>query len=86
MTSSISESGLQEPEPEIQMADNQKAKHGDSQSGQKNDLEKNKDQGQQGRHSEEGNRGSRFAQGGEGDQKQDDNISKKGNQGQSGSR
>jgi hypothetical protein len=53
------------------MADNQKAKHGDSQSGQKNDQEKNKDQkGQQGQRQEEGNRDSRFGQGGSGDQTQ----------------
>lgn len=65
---------------EVRMADNQKAKHGDSQSGQKNDQEKSKDQSsQQGRPKEEGNQGSRFGQGGEGDQKQ-------GHQGQSGKR
>jgi hypothetical protein len=54
------------------MADNQKAKHGDSQSGQKNDQEKDTDQKrQQGqREEDEGNRDSTFAQGGEGDQKQ----------------
>jgi len=55
------------------MADNQKAKHGDSQSGQKNDQEKNRDQKrQQGQREEqeEGNQDSTFAQGGEGDQKQ----------------
>ena len=54
------------------MADNQKAKHGDSQSGQKNDRETNKDpKRQQGQRTEEGNQDSTFAQGGEGDQRQD---------------
>lgn len=53
------------------MADNQKAKHGDSQSGQKNDQEKNSNpKSQPGQRPEEGNRDSTFAQGGEGDQKQ----------------
>jgi len=52
------------------MADNQKAKHGDSQSGQKNDQDKNK--GQHGQVKQEGNQDSRFGQGGEGDQKQGD--------------
>ena len=62
------------------MADNQKAKHGDSQSGQKNDQEKSKGRtGQQGQRKDEGNKGSTFAQGGEGDQKQ-------GNDRQSGKR
>jgi len=57
------------------MADNQKAKHGDSQSGQKNDQEKSKDQKpQQGQRKEEGNQDSTFAQGGEGDQKQGNRI------------
>ena len=57
------------------MADNQKAKHGDSQSGQKNDQEKNKDpKRQQGQRKEEGNQDSRFGQGGEGDQKQGNRI------------
>ena len=57
------------------MADNQKAKHGDSQSGQKNDQEKSKDQKpQQGQRKEEGNQDSTFAQGGEGDQKQRNRI------------
>ena len=55
------------------MADNQKAKHGDSQSGQKNDQEKNNDR-QQGQRTEEGNKDSTFAQGGEGDQKQGNRI------------
>ena len=63
------------------MADNQKAKHGDSQRGQNNDqVEKSQGQkSQQGQREEEGNRDSRFGQGGEGDQKQT-------NQGQSGKR
>lgn len=53
------------------MADNQKAKHGDSQSGQKNDQEKARDQKPpQGQGKSEGNKDSRFGQGGEGDQKQ----------------
>ena len=53
------------------MADNQNAKHSDSQSVQKNDQEKNKDQkAQQGQRREEGNRDSRFGQGGSGDQTQ----------------
>jgi hypothetical protein len=53
------------------MADNQKAKHGDSQSGQKNDQEKSANQkSRQGQRKEEGNHDSTFAQGGEGDQKQ----------------
>ena len=57
------------------MADNQKAKHGDSQSGQKNDQEKNSNpKGQQGQRAEEGNRDSTFAQGGEGDHKQGNPI------------
>jgi hypothetical protein len=57
------------------MADNQKAKHGDSQSGQKNDQEKSKDQKpQQGQRKEEGNQDSTFAQGGEGDLKQGNGI------------
>ena len=51
------------------MADNQKAKHADSQSGQKSDQEKLNDQKRQRR--EEGNQDSSFAQGGEGDQKQE---------------
>ena len=61
------------------MADNQKAKHGDSQSGQKSEQEKNRDQNRQGQRKDEGNRDSTFAQGGEGDQKQ-------GNDRQSGKR
>ena len=61
------------------MADNQKAEHGDSQSGQKNDPGKAKGQNQQGQRKDEGNRDSTFAQGGEGDQKQ-------GNDRQSGKR
>jgi hypothetical protein len=53
------------------MADNQKAKHGDSQSGQKNDQEKSQDQKRpQEQRKGEGNVDSRFGQGGEGDQKQ----------------
>jgi hypothetical protein len=57
------------------MADNQKAKHGDSQSGQKNDQEKNKGPKRQpGERTEEGNHDSTFAQGGEGDQKQEDRL------------
>ena len=57
------------------MADNQKAKHGDSRSGQKNDRERNKDpKRQQGQRTEEGNQDSTFAQGGEGDQKQGNRI------------
>lgn len=52
------------------MADNQKAKHGDSQSGQKSDHEKMGQKGNQERPSGEGNQDSRFGQGGEGDQKQ----------------
>ena len=57
------------------MADNQKAKHGDSQSGQKNDQEKSKDQKpHQGQRKEEGNQDSTFAQGGKGDQKQGNRI------------
>jgi len=53
------------------MADNQRAKHGDSQSGQKNDREKNQKQAAQaGRRENEGNRDSTFAQGGEGNQDQ----------------
>ena len=61
------------------MADNQKAKHGDSQSGQKNDQEKDQGHKDQGQRKDEGNRDSTFAQGGEGDQKQ-------GNDRQSGKR
>jgi hypothetical protein len=57
------------------MADNQKAKHGDSQSGQKNDQEKNKDpKRKQGQRTEEGNQDSTFAQGGQGDQKKGNRI------------
>ena len=53
------------------MADNQKAKHGDSQSGQKSDQEKSQDQKRpQEQRKGEGNVDSRFGQGGEGDQKQ----------------
>ena len=58
------------------MADNQRAKHGDSQSGQNNDQKNdqensNNQEGRPGpRKEEEGNRDSSFAQGGEGDQKQ----------------
>ena len=62
------------------MADNQTAKDGDSLSGQKNDQEKSKGRtGEQGQRKDEGNQGSTFAQGGEGDQKQ-------GNDRQSGKR
>jgi hypothetical protein len=53
------------------MADNQKAKHGDSQSGQKNDQEKSKDQRRPREQRQgDGNKDSRFGQGGKGDQKQ----------------
>ena len=52
------------------MADNQKAKDGDSQSGQNHDQVKSEGQkSQQGRR-EEGNQDSRFGQGGQGDRKQ----------------
>jgi hypothetical protein len=62
---------LQKTAREIHMAENQKAKHGDSESGQKNDQEKGKAQtGQQWQGQQEGNRDSRFGQGGSGDQTQ----------------
>ena len=62
------------------MADNEKAKHGDSESGQKPDQQKGRGQTRpQEQRTGEGNQDSRFGQGGEGDQKQ-------GNQGQSGKR
>ena len=57
------------------MADNQKVKHGDSQNGQKNEPEKTSHpKSQQAQRTEEGNRDSTFAQGGEGDQKQGNRI------------